>query len=302
MRENKRVLITGVTGFTGMHLARKLVECGYEVHGIVRTDSVVDKLLTFVDEKIILHVYDEANDNMLRIVHDVHPEIVYHLAACVLTKHQYVDLDKMVSSNILFGVKLVEAMIENDVKYLINTSTSWLHYDNEDYNPVCLYAATKKAFTDLLVYYQEACGLKTITLELFDSYGNGDWRKKIFNLLKESAMKKKSLPTTNGEQKMDIVHIDDLVQAFIIAGERLLQTQESGTYMISSGHAVSLRDVVRVFSGCLGYELDIVWGKLPYRFREVMIPWSKGDTLPGWQPRISLQSGIRRFLSDNKEL
>ena len=68
------------------------------------------------------------------------------------------------SSNITFGTQLVEAMVANGCYQFVNTGTSWQHYENDEYNPVNLYAATKQAFEDILRYYVETSALRVITL------------------------------------------------------------------------------------------------------------------------------------------
>jgi len=296
----KRVLITGITGFTGMHLAKELLNEGYEVHGIIREASQTEMLRKFVADRTVLHIYNDDQDNMMDIVGEVQPMIVYHLAASVLVKHSFSDLTNLINSNIAFGMKLVEAMVKNDIRFLVNTSTTWTHYQDKEYNPVCLYAATKKAFEDILVYYQEAYGLHVVTLELFDSYGKHDNRKKVFNLLRDAIKKKIRLQMTNGEQKMNIIYIDDLVKALIMAGRKMcIDCKFSGRYVVSADEVLSLREVVDIFYSIIGEEkLRIEWGALPYRFREVIEPWSKGRCLPDWSPTISLYEGIKAFLSD----
>ena len=71
-------------------------------------------------------------------------------------------------------------MKEVGVKILVNTGTSWQHYENKDYSPVNLYAATKQSFEAILQYYVEVASLKAITLKLFETYGLDDPRPNFF--------------------------------------------------------------------------------------------------------------------------
>ena len=193
--------------------------------------------------------------------------------------------------------ELVEAMAANGCHHLINVDTSWQHYAGDDYNPVNLYAATKKAFEDILRYYLETTPIKAITLTLFDSYGPGDPRRKLMSLLRDAALNGTRLQMSPGEQLIDLVYIDDLVSAFLQASA-LLDNQHlaHARYCVSSGKTVTLKHLVALIAQVTGKELDIVWGGRPYRPREVMLPFCPHTVLPGWAPSISLDQGIGRVM------
>ncbi len=98
-----------------------------------------------------------------------------------------------------------------------------------------------------------------------------------------------------GEQLIDIVYIDDAVDAFIIAAERLLndKVEHYEDYAVSSGSPIKLRDLVKIYEEVIGRELPIEWGGRPYREREVMVPWNKGKRLDGWKAKVHLKDGIK---------
>lgn len=289
----KKALITGATGFVGSHLARRLVNDGWDVHIIVRPSSKLEQLREAKD-KVIVHRHDGTTEGMLAIMQEAQPEIVFHLASLFISEHQPKDVVPLIHSNLLFGTQLLEAMKAAKIDRLINTGTSWQHYQNEEYNPVNLYAATKQAFEDIIRYYIETSPLKIITLKLFDTYGPDDPRPKLFALLKKLAKDKRPLAMSPGEQLIDLVYIDDVVEAFIIAANRLLSGEVANheIYAVSSGSLVELRELVGMFEECAGRKLKINWGGRQYRKREVMKPWSSYKTLPRWKPKVSLKDGI----------
>jgi nucleoside-diphosphate-sugar epimerase len=290
----KMALVTGATGFVGSHLVRRLIKEGWETHIITRSFSNLTQLED-VAGKVIVHQHDGTTSSMINIVKDTEPEIVFHLASLFLAQHASEDIERLFQSNLLFGVQLAEAMTLQGVTKLINTGTSWQHYENEDYNPVCLYAATKRAFEDMLKFYVEASKLKVITLKLFDTYGPDDPRPKLFTLLRKVAEEQTELAMSSGEQLIDLVYVDDVVNGYLLAARRLMDNKVSGMeeYAISSGNPISLKDLVSVYGRTIGKQLLIKWGERPYRTREVMVPWNKGRNLPGWKPKIGLVEGIK---------
>jgi nucleoside-diphosphate-sugar epimerase len=290
-------LITGATGFVGSHLTRRLAAEGWQTHIIVRPRSS-QELLTSVRDQLRMHVHDGSTESMLQILAAARPDVVFHLASLFLASHTAADVRPLIESNVLFATQLVEAMTAHNVHALVNTGTAWQHYENAEYNPVCLYAATKQTFEAILRFYIETTQLKTITLTLFDTYGPRDPRPKLFSVLQRVARTQERLAMSPGEQLLDVVYIDDVVRAFLLAADRVQRgnTPQTETFAVSSGHPVSLRELVRTFEEVSGASLPIEWGKRPYRPREVMTPWTNGAPLPGWTPQIELREGIEMLL------
>lgn len=289
-------LVTGGTGYVGSRLINHLVTMGCKVHLVVRPDRDLS-LLTEVIDAVTLHQHDGSTEGMVRIVAESEPEVVFHLASLFLAQHQPHDIERLVSSNILFGTQLLEAMQLCGVKRFVNTGTSWQHFENREYSPVCLYAATKQAFEQLVQYYVEAASLQAISLLLFDTYGPDDPRKKLFTLLRQVELDGVTFAMSPGEQQIDLVYIDDVVDAFVLAAERLMADKiiQHEHYAVSSHKPMPLKELVGLYCKVTGKKISIEWGGRPYRFREVMITWNEGETLPGWQPRISLEEGILRM-------
>lgn len=296
-----RVLVTGATGYIGSHLAGRLVKEKFEVHVLSRPGSDLSRLGEIADD-IEVHHHDGTTDNMLVIIREAKPSIVFHLAAEVVGQHSPKDIDSLITSNILFGTQLLESAATCRVPYFINTGTYWQHYNNEDYSPVCLYAATKKAFEDIIQFYTESTDLKAITLKLFDVYGPDDPRGKLFPLLIEALHSQEPLSMTPGEQLLDLLYIDDVIEAYLEAGKYFAGHSKLAhqKYLVSSGQLVSVRDVVAIFEGIAGKPLGVKWGAKTYPARQMMTAKVSGKKLPGWDPQIGLKEGIERTIKGTR--
>lgn len=297
---NERVaLVTGATGFIGSHLTGRLVRDGWEVHVVIRPESDVT-VLAEVRESVTIHVHDGTTNGLQAIVSTAAPRTVFHLASLFLSEHRSTDVERLISSNLLFAAQLAEAMAQAGVRRLINTGTSWQHFEGRDYCPVNLYAATKQAFEAILAYYVETTPLRVITLKLYDTYGPGDRRQKLFHLLRQVAERQEPLAMSPGEQLIDLVHIDDVLDAYIDAVDLLLHERIAAheAFAVSYGAPIKLKDLVAEYARLLGRELPIQWGERPYRSREVMIPWHSGTALPGWHPRVSLEEGLSQLIAE----
>ncbi|HEY6192834.1 MAG TPA: NAD(P)-dependent oxidoreductase [Bacteroidota bacterium] len=297
---SKRVaLLTGATGFVGSNLTRFLVREGWRVHVLLRSELPEFSSLSEVFGKLHPHYYDGSTGSVLQCFEEAEPDIVFHLSSLYLAQHKPQDIIPLIQSNILLGAQVLEGMAGSRTRLLVNAGTSWQHYNDEEYNPVCLYAATKEAFEAILTYYVEAHGVRAITLKLFDTFGPNDRRKKLFHLLRNAAAGGEQLAMSPGKQLLDLVYIDDVVQAFAVAGKRLRDGKVKGSesYALSSGNPVTLKSIAGLYGRIAKKKLNILWGGRPYRDREVMVPWTKGKKLPDWSPTVTLEEGIRKLVS-----
>jgi len=268
---NKRAFVTGGTGFVGSHLVRGLLKAGWDVSVIVRETSKLD-MLSDVCKRITVHKYTGEINQLTEAMIECKPSVVFHVASLFLSSHKPEQINALIESNILFGNQLLEAMVNADVRHFINTSTSWEHYENKEFSPVNLYAATKRAFQDIMQFYIEAKGIKAITLKLFDTYGADDPRSKLLNLLMRIAVTGEKLAMSPGEQEIDLVHIDDVVQAYLIAAQRLRdgEVMSHELYGVGTDQPLTLKALAAIIEKQTGKTLNVEWGGRPYREREMM--------------------------------
>ena len=285
-----RALVTGSGGFIGAQLVRRLLGDGWAVDLIVRPSTVIADDLGAA----VIHRFDGRTSGLVAVMETIRPDVVFHLASLYLSEHKPADLEPLIASNVLLTGQLAEAMtvtLPPGSARLVATGTAWQHYRGPGYVPVNLYAATKQAGDDLLRYYSDARHLSSITLKLFDTFGQGDTRRKLVQLLVDAASSGQRLGMSPGDQIIDISHVDDVVDAFVVAGRRLLTAASplDESYFVS-GERLRVRDLVPVVERAMGRRLDVVFGERPYRDREVMEPVlpAQGQTLPGWTPRRRL--------------
>ena len=290
-----RTLITGATGFLGSHLARRQIRDGHEVHLVVRPTSAKTAI---ADLSAAIHVHDGTTDQLVDIVATSAPDVCFHLASGFVAEHRRDQIDAMVRDNLGFGTQLLQALGEQGCTRLVSAGTSWQHFQGADYDPVCLYAAMKKAFEDLATFWVSARGLSVVVLRFFDTYGPMDRRGKLFAALDRAAADATPLAMSGGDQLIDLVYVDDVIDALDVAGQRvgsLAPRLES--FGVSSGAPIPLRQVVAEYSAALGTPIPVDWGARPYREREVMVPWHGEPALPDWSPSVPLAEGLRRMVA-----
>lgn len=294
-----KILITGLTGFVGTHLSSRLKQEGENIWAILRKGSNKD----ICEQNNIKYFIDNGSiDELIGFLNKEKFEGVVHLASCFVSEHKSKDIDELINSNVLFSVRVLEAAARTGIKWFINTGTFWQHYKDENYLPVNLYAGTKQAFEAIAKFYLENFDINFVTVMLNDTYGPGDKRQKIFNLWKKISKTGQTLEMSAGEQLIDITYIDDVICAYVdligLLENDYANKLKGKEFAVSSGKRISLRDLAKKFSQITNKKLNIKWGVKAYKNNEVMVPWKKGKSIPGWKAKVSIEEGIKRLFKE----
>ncbi len=295
----KKIFITGPNGFIGNNLIKSLIENeNINLSVLIRKKEYFD---LFEPYGISCFLDDGSTDDLIKYFNEQKFDLVIHLASLFIKDHNSNNIVNLIESNVLLGTRLLEASVKSGVKAFINTGTFWQHYSGEEYSPVNLYAATKQAFEDIAKYYIESNNLYFVTLKLNDTYGPDDTRKKIFNIW-HSLNNNERLKMSPGLQKIDILFIDDVVEAFkkliLQVEDDFIDKKYNGkTFAIHSLQLHSLQEIAEIYEEVSGNKLNIEWGGLNYREREVMEPWKGGEIINGWKSEVSIRDGIKKLVN-----
>ena len=291
MSEDKmKIIITGATGYIGKHLVAALCS-QYEIYAIVREKTDISYVKQFL-KKAIIYDYNTIYDEIKKI----NTDLLIHLAGVFYGEHSKENILDLLESNIVFASVVLDSAVHAGVKKIINTGTYWQQYNGEIYNQVNLYAATKQAVEDILLYYIKAENCKAITVQIFDTYGPDDDRKKILNII-SNLEDGEQIDMSGGEQKLYYCYIDDIVNGYLRA-IFLLNEMDFGEYKkysLREKKPIYLKEIVREYLEIHSKAVDIKWGGKPYRKREIMDPTEIGTIMPGWNPEYSLQKGLKNI-------
>ena len=296
-----KILLTGATGFIGTNFVLNLHK-KYEIIALVRQSSDVSK----IDKFCKIYRYDNTIESIQKLFESEKIDGVVHIASLVLSgKNEGLLIKPLIDSNIVFGSLILEAFYNNPPLFFINTLSCFEFANSSTYNPANFYAATKKAFYDITKYYSYMLETKFAHLLLYDNYGKNDTRTKIFNLWKKIAQNGETLEMSKGEQKIDISHVDDVINGFDILIQLCLDNKIKNNQIYTlENKRYTLKELASLFEKYSGLKLNIKWGAKPYRENEIFNPISAKDSkelkkLPNYKPKISLEEGIKMLISDN---
>lgn len=291
-----KCIMTGATGYIGSHVLKYLLSKGWEIHVIADPKfgyANIEDVLSGID----LFEYEGDIASLCDYFKRTKADVVFHLAAAVITNYKPEQVPTLIQSNIQFGTEILEAMKSSETKLIVSTGSYWQNYKNDIYNPVDLYAATKEAFEKIVQYYVDAFGIRHINLRLFDVYGEDDKRPKLWTLLRDIAGTEQHIAVSPGEQLLDLVHISDVCTAYeaaymVFARDSFIKNE---CYGVRTGVTHSLKEAISILEVELGKKINVDYGLKPYKQREVMSPCQKYNYIPNWKARISLHEGFSKF-------
>lgn len=287
-----RILLTGATGFVG----RRLVEAlnALNSHSIMIVSRDLKRSKSIFNGISCEHI----DINELCKIKDFNPELVFHLASMITSQNNKSIIEELINSNITFGVRLLDALKECNLKYFINIGTfAEYRLGTDSISNAYFYSATKTSFKQFVDYYSNLCGYNYVHIVPYTIYGNDDSQKKIMDYIIDSFSSKEAVKMSQGEQILDFIHINDVVSFFVYITQNLskISMLNNGEVLfLGTGKGTSIRELSSLLEKKYNKKANIEWGALPYRDMDVMhavAPISKLIAL-GWKPVIQLEEGL----------
>lgn len=326
-----RILLTGMAGFIGFHLAKRLGKEGYAVTGI-------DNLNPYYDPSLKISRLNELgiHDNFLHEHHSytslLHPqmqfiradltdkafvdqlfsssgfECIIHLAAQPGIRASISNPYSYLRDNLEAFLNILEACRHHPVQHLIYASSSSVYGANNTTpnrevdkvdQPVSLYAATKRSNELMAHAYSQLYGIHTSGLRFFTVYG--PWGRPdmaYFRFAKAIAEEKTIEVYNNGQLERDFTYVDDITESLLrLISHPPRTTPPAAIYNIGKGAPVNLMHFISILEKHLGKEAI-----------KKMLPMQKGDVFSthadcsllesviGFVPETPLETGLKAFV------
>ena len=329
----KKALITGIAGQDGSYLTEFLLSKGYEVHGIIRWDSIfttqrLDHL--FHDPhingvKLFLHYGDMTDTgNLEKLINQIEPDEIYHLAAMSHVRVSFDMPEYTVNTDALGTLRVLEAIKNSGlpIKFYMAASSEMFgsspppQNENTPFHPRSPYACAKVFSYYITRFYREAYGIFASNGILFnhESERRGETfvtRKITRGLARIKLGIDDKLYLGNLDAKRDWGYAKEYVEAMW----KMLQQPEPNDYVVATGETHSVREFVEESAKLLGF--DLVWegsglGEKgidkktnktiieidPRYFRPAEVEVLTGDISKakeklGWQPKIKFKDLVK---------
>jgi len=318
-----RVLLTGVAGFIGMHVARRLLQDGEDVIGLDNLNAYYDVRLKQSRLEQLEGIGDfrfERGDiadreSMARLFNATRPEVVIHLAAQAGVRYSLHHPQDYVDSNLVGFGNVLEGCRHAAVKHLVYASSSSVYGANRKVpfavgdavdHPVSLYAATKRANELMAESYAHLYGIPMTGLRFFTVYGPWGRPDMAYYKFTRAILAGEPIDVFNdGRLERDFTYIDDVVEGVVRVARRVparSSSEEGGQsphrlYNIGNHSPVQLLDFIE--------SLERVIGKPANRRLKPMQPGDVPSTYAdvteliadtGFAPSTPLDQGLGKFV------
>jgi len=318
-----KILVTGVAGFIGYHLAERLLVEGINVYGIDNLNNYYDvslkknrlaQLQSQTGFKFqLLDLFDRQGLDSL--FQDEKFDCVVNLAAQAGVRYSIENPFAYVDSNLVGFVNLLEACRQHQTKHLVfassssvygaNTKVPFATSDNVD-RPVSLYAATKKANELIAHTYSHLYNLPITGLRFFTVYGPWGRPDMAYFKFVSAIAQGKPIDVYNfGKMKRDFTYIDDVVEGVVRVMYKPPQANVDASastapykiYNIGNNTPVELLHFIEVIEKAVGK--TAIKNLLPMQPGDVPCTYADVDDLikdVGFKPTTSIEEGLRRFV------
>jgi CDP-paratose synthetase len=291
----KKILLTGATGFLGSHLAIALAAKGYHLIILKRQSSQLNKIGCI---KSAIDFYDVENLDYNKIFTEhKNIEVIIHTATCYGRNNE--SIGEIFSANTSYPLQLMDAGSRAEVKLFLNTDTILDKYLN-------LYSFSKNQLREWGRFFSINKKIKFGNIKLEHFYGAFDDSQKFSTyIIRECLSNKLHLDLTLGQQMRDFIHINDVVSAYLTLLENVHNISEPFFELdVGSGTALPIKEFVEKIHFITNSKTKLNFGAIPYREGEVM--HSQADTgflkKLGWQCQYDINSGLDEVISKEKTI
>ena len=326
------ILITGTAGFIGFHLAQRLLNQGYRVHGYDGLTDYYEVALKQQRHQMLLQserfscteAMLEDNDAFQACADQIKPNVIVHLAAQAGVRYSLENPRSYLESNVIGAFNVMEAAKRHTVDHLLMASTSSVYGANTDMpfhegqkadTPLTIYAATKKANEAMGHSYAHLWNLPTTMFRFFTVYG--PWGRPDMALFKFTDAILDGRPIdiyNNGDMYRDFTYVDDLVRCIdmligkppqrstaqeeVLACDSLSPIAPFRVVNIGNSDKVRVLEFIEAIEDCLG--VKAVRNYMPMQPGDVPATWAETGllkALTGYQPQTGFHEGVAQFVA-----
>jgi len=309
------ILITGINGFAGSHLAEMAIEKNLgKVFGTIRGNTANLENLENVLDKVTLVNCDLADSFAVEnVIKESQPDFVFHIAGQAFVPSSWTSPIETMNSNVIGSVNLFEAIRKSTLDPKIQIACSSEEYglvlENETpiketnpLRPLSPYAVSKCTLDFLGYQYFKSYGMKIVRTRAFNhsgprrgkEYVDSNWCRQV--ALIESGKQKPELMVGNLNAKRDFTNVKDIVNGYWYA---VTKAEFGEVYNICSGKAYSMQEVLDMLLKLTDKKIEVK--KDPSRMRPSDVEILVGDNSKfvnktGWKPEISFEQTLKETL------
>jgi nucleoside-diphosphate-sugar epimerase len=293
--QQRRVLVTGATGFVGRHTLPILLSRGFEVHVVGRSAPVVDARL---ESEVVRHIADvlEPGESR-RIMHEVRPSHLLHLAWYTVHGQFWQSTENLrwVSASLDLLARFAESKGSRCVFAGTCAEYEWTGRplsEESPRRPASLYGVCKNALQETYAAAAKEYGVSAGWGRVFLPYGSHEDSRRVIPTAISRLLRGMPAEFSDGKQLRDFMHVEDLAAALVA----LLQSPHEGPMNLACGRPVELGEVLARIGHLTGRPELLRIGARPMRPGEPLSLTADVTLMKrslSFEPRFDLDSGLR---------
>ena len=324
----KRIIITGISGFAGSYLAEQLLDLGCEIHGTIRRHAVpMHENIEHLRGKIVLHEADITSaERIFEVFADIQPHAVFHLAAESFVPTSFREPARVTYNNIIGTINLFEAARRSNSELeSIQVACSSEQYGLVDPNevpvtedlkknpfrPRSFYGISKCATEQIAWLYHNSYGVPSIITRGFNHEGPRRGIQFVTSVVHRQIVeiidnKRDKIIIGNPNSIRDFTHVKDTVNAYILVSEK---KRYGEPYNVCSGKGITIADYVKLAKDIFNITSEVYVDSKRMRPSEVPLLIGMNDKIikdTGWKPIRSIidiiKEGVAYFKAHPEQL
>ena len=302
---NRKILVTGGTGFIGSRVVKRLIEVGDIPIVLKRSFSNIWRVKEFIDNVI---TYDIDKVSIEQVFRKEKIDGVINLAVSYKKYASISDIDELIDVNVKLPVRLLELCKLNNIRLFV-TAGSYFQYSHDDallsdYRfsvARSLYSSTKSALGEIMRYYSKYENVKTAELIIFTPYGEMDHEEKLIPYIIRQKLSGNKVHLTEGFQRLNLVYVGDIADAFVRALD-IKDLQESNfVFNIANKESYSIREIVTVMEELFGSRIEAEWSVIKAEesdlSRNYLVDLENTEKILKWKPRFNIYEGLKNTIA-----
>lgn len=292
--QEKRVLVTGASGFIGRHLCSRLAQEGASVYGVTNQQRPsFDGAIRWIRGDLTDSNFVEA------ALQTAQPDILYHLAGSATGNRTLEAVMPTFYNNCHTAVNVLVASTKFKTSRIIVAGSMEEPDERQCFEaPVSPYAAAKWSATAYARMFHQLYGTPVTVARIFMVYGPGKQNEnKLIPYVIKSLLRRETPEIFSSSRDIDWIYVGDVVEALVRIGYK--EGLEGKTLDVGTGILTSVRDVCDQVKKKIGGDQQLNFERKNNRPAERIRKAEKDELhgLLGWEPKVNLDEGLEKTIS-----
>lgn len=288
----KTFLITGASGFVGNNFLKNFSNKNNLYYIFLRNSKKNKKFKNLFKDKNKKFLFFKNNSEIYISINKLKINFFINFATYYTKENNFKNTEQLIKSNILFPSLILESINKKYLKKVITFGSMQEHYQNKEYMPDCLYAATKKSLDKLFFFYKINLNkIKFYNLKFYETYNANDKRKKLIPIIKKNYINNLTTSLASRNLNLNFLHVDDVCRA---VNTIINKNIKSGEYQIQAKKFSNPKKLIDKFNKKNFKKIKYITKdnnifNINYNLKK----------LPYWKQTINIENNFNYILNEN---